>query len=260
MTSSILILLPPSETKSEGGSRSFSTPSSGDAALDEVRAQTLADLILLSSGDRDEAARALKIPATKVDAELEHNRSRASAPLKPAVERYTGVLFDALDAASLDAGARAWLHQHVRIHSALYGFVAAEDPIAAYRCSHDARLPGMTLKRRWREVLSANLATHPGPILDLRSRGYVELGPVPAGQARWWGDVRELLADGTTRSLNHFNKRAKGLMVRKLAQLGASGVEISSMNDLREALSSMAEIDEVASAQLAITMLPGAAA
>ena len=37
-----------------------------------------------------------------------------TAPSTRAVDRYTGVLYDALDAASLDASARRWLGAHGR--------------------------------------------------------------------------------------------------------------------------------------------------
>ena len=60
----------------------------------------------------------------------------------PAIDRYTGVLFDALDAPSLDADAREFARETVVVHSALFGLVGALDEIPAYRLSHDSRLPG----------------------------------------------------------------------------------------------------------------------
>ena len=59
-----------------------------------------------------------------------------------AIDRYTGVLYDALDAASLDASARRWLGRHVLIHSAPLGPVGALDRIPAYRLGAAASLPG----------------------------------------------------------------------------------------------------------------------
>ena len=255
MTDSILILLPPSETKSEGGSGAFSTPTSGSRDVDEVRAATLADLIRLSEGDAADATRALKLPATRADAELERNRALASAPLKPAIERYTGVLYDAIDAASCSAAERAWLHGHVRIHSALYGPVRADDAIAAYRCSHDARLPGPSLKARWSGPVSKLLALHEGPILDLRSKGYVALGPLPERDEAAWGEVREERPDGSFRSLNHFNKRTKGCIVRRLAEAGARGAAPTRLDDLGEVLDGLVRVGRLDAGVLGLTVV-----
>ena len=57
----------------------------------------------------DGAARAaLGLSEGQTD-ELERNRALRSAPTRPAIEQYTGVLYDALDAGTLDAAARRWL-------------------------------------------------------------------------------------------------------------------------------------------------------
>ena len=54
-------------------------------------------------------------------------------------------------------------------------------------------------------------------MLDLRSEAYAALGPVPAGIRSAYLRVVTRGADGTTRALNHFNKHAKGDLVRRLA-------------------------------------------
>ncbi|NLT26775.1 MAG: peroxide stress protein YaaA [Microbacteriaceae bacterium] len=254
MNDSLLVLLPPSETKSDGGSRPFP----GDARwpeLDPVRAEVRADLVALAEGDPDAAAKALRISPKLAGVELERNRRLGSAPLKPAAERYTGVLFDALDAATLAPAARAWLDGHVAIHSALHGLVGAGEPIEAYRCSHDSRLGGATLKRRWSAPIAAALDAHRGPVLDLRSKAYLALGPLPPGPERAWGDVVERLPDGSTRSLNHFNKRAKGQLVRRLAERCADGARPASLAEVGALVADGFEFDEVGDGVMRIVAL-----
>ncbi|MGO1542921.1 MAG: YaaA family protein [Gulosibacter sp.] len=237
MSERLLILLPPSETKTDGGNSVF--PSSPQwPSLEPVREATRADLVELSRGAPGDAAKALKISAKLADIELSRNlKLLDSPPLRPAAERYTGVLYDALDAASLTEEQRAWLGEHVAIHSALYGLVSANDGIAAYRLSHNSRLGGATLKARWRDAISEALAVHPGPILDLRSKGYVDLGPVPSSTRSAWGNVAERMDDGSLRSLNHFNKQAKGQFVRLLAQRCTGGEEPTTLEALASAVS-----------------------
>ncbi len=140
----MLVLLPPSETKRPGGDgpmldlASLALPSLRDA-----RETVVAALVALSS-DEDEAARVLKISAKRRH-EIADNAAVRTAPTMPAIDRYTGVLFDALDAASLDAASRSWLGEHVLIQSAPFGPVGALDGIPPYRLAAGTSLPGARL-------------------------------------------------------------------------------------------------------------------
>ncbi len=132
------------------------------------------------------------------------------------IERYTGVLYDAIGVETLSPEARRFLGDHVVVHSALFGLVAAGDPIPAYRFSHDTRVPGSSLTKLWREANAAVLRQQSGLILDLRSEAYVRLGPAVEGT--WFLRVVTEDGGGTRRALNHFNKHGKGELVRALAQ------------------------------------------
>ncbi len=172
----------------------------------------LAALRSLSS-NRAVAAAALGLSKAQYF-EVDRNRALRYSPILPSIDRYTGVLYDALDAGSLPETAREFAADRVIIHSALFGLLRASDPIPAYRLSHDSRLPGHPLGRTWRRVVSEELERLPGLILDLRSESYVALGPAPE-QAYFLRVVTDG-ADGTRRALNHFNKTAKGEFVREL--------------------------------------------
>lgn len=159
---------------------------------------------------------ALKLGATQLG-EIERNRALTRSPTMAALDRYTGVLFDGLDAESLSASDRAFAQEHVVIHSALFGLLRAGDPIPAYRLSHDSRLPGVGLRKHWSEAVSASLAAHPGLVLDLRSEAYAALGPAP--DALYLRVVSES-ASGRRVALSHFNKKAKGEFTRAVVVAG----------------------------------------
>ncbi|WP_374316603.1 YaaA family protein [Microbacterium sp.] len=215
----MLILLPPSETKRPGGrARPLDSASLALPSLLPQRDAVVAALVALS-GDEDRAARVLKLGATQ-RGEVAVNAGLRDAPTMPAVDRYTGVLFDALDAASLPAASRRWLGAHVLVHSAPFGPVGALDAIPAYRLGATASLPGLpSLKRVWADAVSAALAEdRPRFVLDLRSEAYVALGPVPAGVPSAYVRVVAEADGGAVRALNHFNKHAKGALVRRLAE------------------------------------------
>ena len=221
----LLLLLPPSETKRDGGAvgSALDLTALSDAADDAVRDarhETLNALEHLVSGDDAPAAHALGLGPKIVAAELARDRAVRSSPVMAALERYTGVLYDALDATGLSPAARERAARHVRIHSALFGLVGADDLVPAYRLSHSSRLPGSPLTRRWAPVIGALLARHEGPIIDLRSEGYAALGPVPTRPDALFVRVVSESADGAVRALNHLNKKSKGLLVRALLERG----------------------------------------
>lgn len=210
----MLILLPPSETKRAGGSRRMLDVDA--LALTSLAPQrhAVVDALVALSADEDAAARVLKL-SDRQRGDVAANAALRSGPTMSAVDRYTGVLFDALDAASLDAAARRWLGAHALIHSAPFGPVGALDRIPAYRLAAGTALPGLpSLKRVWADaVTDALAAASPRFVLDLRSEAYAALGPIPGGVPSVY--ARVVTEDG--RALNHFNKHAKGELVRRLA-------------------------------------------
>lgn len=208
------ILLPPSETKHSGGTGDVL--SFDKLALAELtpHREAIAQALVSLAADPLEARRVLKLSDRQLG-DIEHNATLRTAPTMAAIDRYTGVLFDALGAASLDAQARRWLGQHVWIHSAPFGPLGALDGIPAYRLAAGTSLPGVApLRRHWADVTSAAIE-HEAPtfMLDLRSEAYVALGPVPSSVPSAY--VRVVTEHG--RALNHFNKKAKGQLVRALA-------------------------------------------
>jgi uncharacterized protein len=158
--------------------------------------------------------------------EIDRNRAVGASPLLPAMDRYTGVLYDALDAANLGEAARAFAGEHLAIHSALFGLVMATDGIPAYRLSHDSRLPSLSLRRHWAGPVSSVLAARSDVVLDLRSESYVHLGPAP--ESAWY--LRVVSADGG-RPLNHFNKHGKGEFARAVLEAGVDHGSVESLLD-----------------------------
>ena len=185
--------------------------------LNEQRALVIAALEELST-DAAAAARVLKLGATQLG-DIADNARVLTAPTMPAVDRYTGVLYDALGAASLDSTARTWIGRHVLIHSAPLGPVGALDRIPTYRLGAATSLPGVPpLRRLWAAAVSTAIGqSAPRFVLDLRSEAYVGLGPVPASVPSAYVRIVSEAENGAVRALNHFNKHTKGALVRRLA-------------------------------------------
>lgn len=209
----MLFLLPPSETKRDGGDASHPLDLSALSfpSLDRQR-RTVVSRVARLARDAEASMAALKI-GERLRFEVDRNRAVKTSPTLPALERYTGVAYDPIDAGALSQDARGWAAEHVAIHSALFGLVGALDPIPAYRLSHDSRLPDLSLKAHWSAPVRRALVGAGRAVVDLRSEAYVEMGPAPATSAY----VRIVSdAGGRRRALNHFNKKTKGALVGML--------------------------------------------
>jgi cytoplasmic iron level regulating protein YaaA (DUF328/UPF0246 family) len=212
------LILPPSETKRDGGidGSRLDLSSLTFPVLTPERSIALAALRTLSRNLRASAGGLGLGPTQRF--EIDRNRVVTTSPVMPALERYTGVLYEALDAPALSSESRAFAGGRVLIHSALFGLVSASDPIPAYRLSHNSRLPGISLPKLWREPIREVLASISGLVLDLRSDSYAKLGPVP--DDAWRIHVVSEAIDGRRTALAHFNKKAKGHFARELILAG----------------------------------------
>ena len=200
----MLFLIPPSETKATGGaSINIIQAHQTFGGLDPVRDQVL-EAYIKATGDS-----AIK-----------------NAPTMPAIHRYTGTLYSAIHGRGLKGTATAnnvlSTHEMARartmvlIQSALFGVIAATDLIPNYKVSPSKLICGINLKRIWPEPHNnfAWARLEAGPIIDLRSKAYADLAPLPEHLDAYTVSVFVERADGKLEQLNHFNKKAKGQLVR----------------------------------------------
>jgi cytoplasmic iron level regulating protein YaaA (DUF328/UPF0246 family) len=227
----MLVLLPPSETKRDGGadSSALELGSLRYPELTRERAAVIAAVRRLSRSVSESSA-ALGLGPTQ-RFEIDRNRALATAAVMPAVDRYTGVLFDGLEIDSLAPHEREWILQHVLVNSALFGLIGAGDRIPAYRLSHNSRLPTLVLKKHWRDALGGVLAATSGLVLDLRSESYAALGPLPVRDNVFYLRVVSEGPNGQNKALTHFNKKGKGEFVRALAAAGIDHPDAQSLLD-----------------------------
>ncbi|MDD7582264.1 peroxide stress protein YaaA [Corynebacterium sp. 32222D000AT] len=214
----MFMILPPSETKSTGGEGApLNLDSLSFPALNEIRQDIAADLSAL---EPREALGVLGI-SEKLLASAEANQQLFTTPTTPALYRYTGVLYDALEPASLPPAAL----ERLAVGSALFGVVRAGDFIPHYRLSGSTKLPrraqpgqaAPTMKKRWGKAITNELRAlqEDGElIIDLRSGAYKQLGPVPGALTL---RVESVQPDGSRKVVSHFNKHYKGLAARELA-------------------------------------------
>jgi cytoplasmic iron level regulating protein YaaA (DUF328/UPF0246 family) len=210
----VLVLLPPSETKAEGGSGpSLELTKLSFPELDPVREKLLSALVDLA-GDLPASLAALGL-SERQSGEVRRNAELRRSATMPALSRYTGVLYDALDVAGMTAAERRRASGRLAVASALFGLVRAADPVPSYRLSASSAVPGVgPLGALWRPALEPVLGSLEGLVVDLRSGPYAGLAKIPGAVT-----VRVVSEQVTGRRLavTHFNKAHKGKLARALA-------------------------------------------
>jgi cytoplasmic iron level regulating protein YaaA (DUF328/UPF0246 family) len=200
----MLFLLPPSETKAVGGGAIKITQTHLTfGGLDPIRDQVMAAYIKSTE-----------------------DKKILTAPTMAAINRYTGTLYSAVHGRGLKGTPTAnnqltdveiqRARHSVLIQTALFGVISATDLIPEYKVSPSKLICGINLKRVWPEPhnTSAWSRLASSPVIDLRSKAYAELAPLPESIDFYTVTVFVERADGSREQLNHFNKKAKGQLVR----------------------------------------------
>lgn len=214
----MLVLLPPSEGKAPGGDGPPVDPASlSFPSLTAVRERLISALVSCARTDPAGLAVALSLGPTQA-AQVQADAELGTSPTLPALRRYSGVLYDALDYASLRGTARRRADTSLVVGSALFGLLRPRDRVPVYRLSGNTSLPGVGgLPSLWRPVLEPELTGVRGLVVDLRSGSYAALARVPGAV-----QVRVLRETGGRRTVvSHDNKHTKGRVARALCETGA---------------------------------------
>ena len=217
----MLVLLPPSEGKAAGGhGPPLDLAVLSHPGLTPVRARLVEALERLARTRSEQLRTALRLSPGQ-SAELASNATLRTSPTRPALARYTGVVYDNLGYASMSGATRRRANQSLAVASALFGLLRPADLVPAYRLSGGTTLPGLgSLPPVWRPALEAELAAVRGLVVDLRSGAYAALARVPDAV-----QVRVLRkTDGHRTVVSHDNKWTKGLLARALCEHGARTV------------------------------------
>ncbi len=176
---------------------------------------------------RESAAKRSKLlgvgeAATSVATET--NRSVEVSPTRPAIERYTGVLYESLNASTLNAAARRRLESWVMIFSGLWGAVSPADQIPDYKLKMGASLGRLgKLSTWWRNHLAAPLGemARGRVVWDLRPNEHRSawlIGDTPA-RVITVNFLEERPGRGLV-TVSHWNKLLKGVLTRDLVSSG----------------------------------------
>ena len=223
-----MLLLPPSEGKAEGGSarRPGWTPDSGAFGRRDAIASRRLEIVEALGGRGGGDGKLLGVRGDHLARAQSANSSLVGAPVLPAWQRYTGVVWDHLDPATLPATAR----RRIVVVSGLLGLVRGDDPVPDYRLKMGANLaPLGKLSTWWREDLSERLNRYAAGRTAKQPRVIVDLLP-QEHRAAWHPDERVrgvsiAFVDPTGQPGGHFAKAAKGELARAILTDGLAAVD-----------------------------------
>ncbi len=152
---------------------------------------------------------------------------------RPAVLAFDGDVYDGLQARSLKPAELEWAQQHVIILSGLYGAMRPLDRLQPYRLEMGSALRtkrGKDLYAFWGDRVAGYLnqrqAAETEPVLiNLASIEYARVALRKGLRARVIDCVFEDWKTDRYKIISFFAKRARGLMVRHLAEQGATAPE-----------------------------------
>ena len=210
-----LVLLPPSEGKRPGGVRRV-RPGAFDDELGATRLEVverLRDVLATSSRAQLEATFAVRGPLFERAHDAMLALLAGPVALRPAWQRYSGVVWSHLEPETLRPAQR----RRLIVPSGLYGLNAGDDLIADYRLKMSAQLRGSSVATLWRPVIASSLARH------AKGRVVYDLLPVEhrsALDAAGLGATRMITVTfrhgGDGRLAGHDAKAAKGAFARHL--------------------------------------------
>lgn len=145
---------------------------------------------------------------------------------KQAVYLFNGDVYEGLNAASLPAGAVAYLQQHLRLLSGLYGLLRPLDLMQPYRLEMGtpfANARGKNLYEFWGDTITNLInqtlkAQNSDTVVNLASQEYFKAVNPAKLNARLITPVFKDAKNGQYKIISFYAKRARGLMVRYAAE------------------------------------------
>lgn len=215
-----LILIPPSEGKSSGGEGlPWSETDHFFKDLQRPRHEVIKALKTSMKEPELNRSKLLGVKGKKVGEATKANLIVDKSVTMPAIERYTGVLYDALSYSSLPASLQKKIDDQVVIFSGLWGALKPKDLIPDYKLKMGAKLPHLgVLSRFWKPYLTSELRlSNTKCVWDLlpgeHSAGWDPLIAEKRIRVKFLDDV---MKNGKQQlvSVSHWNKLLKGALVQ----------------------------------------------
>lgn len=142
-----------------------------------------------------------------------YQESLMNKPSIKAIQRYTGVVFDALEYNSLNTNEQSFIDNNVYLFSNLFGPLRANDMIPDYRFKQGAKLPNINVEKFYKDNFTEILDDELGnEIIDIRASYYEKFYQIKKANVLTF----KFIKDGKV--VSHWAKYYRGKLLRTIAQ------------------------------------------
>lgn len=209
-----LIVLPPSETKLAAGTGSF------QECVDALRYVKDFEHVhkhiqkTIQAKNHAKLEKVFEMKGRNLDRALQKNTNLMTSEVMPAIQRYTGVMYDAIDVSSLDADTKNRASENICIIDGLFGCLRGSDLIPDYKCKINTKLTGLDVSVFWQEKLVDlfDPCEKDTIILDLLPDAHKKVIPPDTRMVEIVFMDRK--SDGSYKKTGHHAKALKGHFVR----------------------------------------------
>ena len=221
MAAPLLVLVPPSEAKTPGGTSSARV-GSFDSELGDDRRRVIEALIMTLDGSstrRQEIVLNARGPLLERALDATRRLADDRVPRMAAWQRYSGVVWSHLAPATLGAAQR----RRILVPSSLYGLTTGEDRIADFRLKMNVGVASLgTMSTYWKPKVTPVLAAHAKRstivnLLPLEHEAALDLDEL--ARSRRVVRVQFIDGEGGT-TVGHDAKAVKGILARTLLTEG----------------------------------------
>ena len=206
------ILLAPAETKKEGGGLApYCKDNFYFKDIAKARDKVVQNYVsFMENSTTDELSKWFGLKNPKVCEK--YLESIIKKPTMKAIQRYTGVAFDALDYNHLNLKEQQYCDENIVLFSNLFGVLKASDLIPDYKYKQGASLPNIDVVKNYKENIKDMLDNYlEDEVIDLRASYYEKFYKPTMPTITY-----KFLKEGKV--VSHWAKHYRGLIVRELAK------------------------------------------
>lgn len=149
----------------------------------------------------------------KLDEVEKYKQSLINKPTMKAIQRYSGVAFDALDYKNLDTKTQEYIDNNVILFSNLFGPIKAKDNIPDYKYKQGAKLPNINVEKYYLENFSNSLDEFIGDeLIDLRAGYYEKFYKVKKANVLTFKFIKN------AKVVSHWAKFYRGKLLQEIAK------------------------------------------
>ena len=202
----MLILIPPSEGKAKIKSSKIIFKDTNFKYEREVN-QVIRHLSIL---DQEDLRSIYGTSQEKSEIFHRQNQDIFKSHCAPAIERYTGVVYEYIDWSTLDKKAQLYMENHIRIFSGLFGLLTPQTLIPNYKLKMNV----LSLQFHWNPIITEALKNEE-VIFDLLPQVHRKAYTPSKNVIKVDFSV---INKGKKTAAGHFGKAVKGKFIRYLAQ------------------------------------------